>query len=490
MKRFFTISVLTIIFLFTSCEKTKTYGVDVNVNDEINYFIWKGLNTFYLWQQDVPDLADKRFANFADLYLYFRGYSSPEDVFENLRYEPGTIDRFSWIVNDYVALENSFQGINLSNGMEFGLVKYKNESDNVFGYVRYVVANSDAESKGVSRGNIFNSIDGTQLTLTNYQSLLFNDNNSYTVGFAAYNNGSPNSNSNALLLTKEEIQENPVAITKVFTEGTKKIGYLLYNQFAKNYDSQLNAAFSNFKSEGINELIIDLRYNGGGSVSTATYLGSMVTGQFNGALYSQEIWNDKVKSALPEERFLNYFTDEIRNTDSQGNLILQETINSLGLDNVYFITTYSSASASELVINSLSSHIDVQLVGKTTRGKQVGSITLYDSDNLQKSGSNLNSKHKYAMQPLVLEISNKDNKNYPDGIIPGNTLPGIELGEDYNNLGVLGERSDPLLDRTLVYITTGSKGNQKTIVSHDFNEVYNSKLATPAKDYMFIEFKK
>ena len=139
MKRFFTISVLTIIFLFTSCEKTKTYGVDVNVNDEINYFIWKGLNTFYLWQQDVPDLADKRFANFADLYLYFRGYSSPEDVFENLRYEPGTIDRFSWIVNDYVALENSFQGINLSNGMEFGLVKYKNESDNVFGYVRYVV---------------------------------------------------------------------------------------------------------------------------------------------------------------------------------------------------------------------------------------------------------------------------------------------------------------------------------------------------------------
>jgi len=369
-------------------------------------------------------------------------------------------------------------------------VKYKNESDNVFGYVRYVVANSDAESKGVSRGNIFNSIDGTQLTLTNYQSLLFNDNNSYTVGFAAYNNGSPNSNSNALLLTKEEIQENPVAITKVFTEGTKKIGYLLYNQFAKNYDSQLNAAFSNFKSEGINELIIDLRYNGGGSVSTATYLGSMVTGQFNGALYSQEIWNDKVKSALPEERFLNYFTDEIRNTDSQGNLILQETINSLGLDNVYFITTNSSASASELVINSLSSHIDVQLVGKTTRGKQVGSITLYDSDNLQKSGSNLNSKHKYAMQPLVLEISNKDNKNYPDGIIPGNTLPGIELGEDYNNLGVLGERSDPLLDRTLVYITTGSKGNQKTIVSHDFNEVYNSKLATPAKDYMFIEFKK
>tara|TARA_B100000795_G_C22805741_1_gene444784 strand:- start:4254 stop:5750 length:1497 start_codon:yes stop_codon:yes gene_type:complete len=487
MKKIFIISVLAIVFLFTSCEKTKTYGIDTTVNDEINYFIWKGLNTFYLWQKEVPDLADDRFANFTDLYIYFRGYSSPEDIFESLLNKPA--DRFSWIVDDYVALENSFNGINLSNGMEFGLVQYTNGSDNVFGYVRYVIENSDADTKGVSRGMIFNSINGSQLTLTNYKDLLFSDDINYTIGFADYNDGVPNSNNNDISLLKQELQENPIAITKVFTEGTNKIGYLLYNQFARNYDGQLNAAFSNLKSEGINELIIDLRYNGGGSVSSATYLGSMVTGQFNGALYSQQVWNDKVRDALPAERFLNNFTDEIKNTDSNGDIVLQESINSLGLDKVYFITTYSSASASELVINSLSSYIDVKLVGKTTRGKQVGSITLYDSDNLQKNGSNLNPDHKYAMQPLVLEISNKDNINYPNGIIPGNTLPGIELGEDYNNLGVLGERSDPLLDRTLIYITTGSKTSNKTDNSYDFNEIFNSKLATPAKEYMFIEVK-
>jgi len=487
MKKKFIISVLSIVFLVTSCEKTKTYGIDTTVNDEINYFIWKGLNTFYLWQKEVPDLADDRFANFTDLYIYFRGYSSPEDIFESLLNKPA--DRFSWIVDDYVALENSFNGINLSNGMEFGLVQYTNGSDNVFGYVRYVIENSDADTKGVSRGMIFNSINGSQLTLTNYKDLLFSDDINYTIGFADYNDGVPNSNNNDISLLKQELQENPIAITKVFTEGTNKIGYLLYNQFARNYDGQLNAAFSNLKSEGINELIIDLRYNGGGSVSSATYLGSMVTGQFNGALYSQQVWNDKVRDALPAERFLNNFTDEIKNTDSNGDIVLQESINSLGLDKVYFITTYSSASASELVINSLSSYIDVKLVGKTTRGKQVGSITLYDSDNLQKNGSNLNPDHKYAMQPLVLEISNKDNINYPNGIIPGNTLPGIELGEDYNNLGVLGERSDPLLDRTLIYITTGSKTSNKTDNSYDFNEIFNSKLATPAKEYMFIEVK-
>jgi len=407
----------------------------------------------------------------------------------------GYPDIFTWEIPSIllksfsISLENSFNGINLSNGMEFGLVQYTNGSDNVFGYVRYVIENSDADTKGVSRGMIFNSINGSQLTLTNYKDLLFSDDINYTIGFADYNDGVPNSNNNDISLLKQELQENPIAITKVFTEGTNKIGYLLYNQFARNYDGQLNAAFSNLKSEGINELIIDLRYNGGGSVSSATYLGSMVTGQFNGALYSQQVWNDKVRDALPAERFLNNFTDEIKNTDSNGDIVLQESINSLGLDKVYFITTYSSASASELVINSLSSYIDVKLVGKTTRGKQVGSITLYDSDNLQKNGSNLNPDHKYAMQPLVLEISNKDNINYPNGIIPGNTLPGIELGEDYNNLGVLGERSDPLLDRTLIYITTGSKTSNKTDNSYDFNEIFNSKLATPAKEYMFIEVK-
>jgi carboxyl-terminal processing protease len=488
MNKILTISLFVIIVLFTSCEKQKSYSIESTINDDINYFIWQGLNTYYLWQKDVPDLADDRFANLDDLYNYYSSYPSPEAVFESLLNTPE--DRFSWMVNDYVALENSFQGINVSNGMEFGLVQYKNGSNNVFGYVRYVIANSDAATKAISRGMIFTSINGSQLTLDNYDALLFSDATNYSVGFADYNEGNPITNNNSISLSKVELQENPVAITKVFTEGSKKIGYVLYNQFARNYDGQLNAAFASLKSENITELIIDLRYNGGGSVSTATYLGSMVTGQFNGQLYSQEVWNDKIKKAYSADGFLNNFTNKIRNTDDNGAVILQESINSLNLNKVYFITSYSTASASELVINALSSYIDVALVGKTTRGKQVGSITIYDSDNSQRNGSNLNPNHTYAMQPLVLEISNKDNQNYPKGIIPGSTFPGIELGEDYNNLGVLGERSDPLLDATLTYISTDSKTSFKTTNSFNFNEVYNSKLATPAKDNMFIDLKK
>ncbi len=488
MKKVLILSVLSIVILFSSCEKTKSYAIESTVNDEINHFIWKGLNAYYLWQKDVPDLANDRFSSLEDLYINYRN-SSPEEVFEGLRYRPGVVDRFSWIVDDYEELENAFQGINFSNGMEFGLVSYKDGSNNIFGYVRYVVPNSDAATKSITRGMLFNSVNGNQLTQNNYIELLFSDTSSYTIGFSDYNSGNPTSNGNTTLLTKVDLPENPIHIAKVFDEGSTKIGYLLYNQFARNYDADLNAAIAKFKSEDINELIIDLRYNGGGAVSTATYLGSMITGQFNNQLYSKEVWNSKVQKAVPAERFLNNFTDEILNTDIEGNIILQENINSLGLNKVYFITSYSTASASELVINSLSSYIDVKLVGKTTRGKQVGSITLYDSDNLLKTGTNLNADHKYAMQPLVLEISNKDGVNYPDGIIPGTTLPGIVLGEDYENLGILGEKSDPLLNRTITYITTGSKSFDKKANDYNFKEIYNSKLATPMSNNMYVDLK-
>ena len=255
----------------------------------------------------------------------------------------------------------------------------------------------------------------------------------------------------------------------------------MYNQFSSSFDKELNSAFLNFKNENITDLIVDLRYNGGGSVRTATYLSAMITGQFNGQVFSKQIWNDKVLEDNSPEDFVNRFTDQINNGT------VTESINSLNLPRIYFIVTGNSASASELVINCLSAYIDVQLVGTKTVGKQVGSITLYDADNFRKNGPNFNTNHTYAMQPIVLEIKNKDNQNEINGYTPGIELPGIELEEDFGNLGVLGERSDPLLDRTIQYIVTGAKGvfdSQKGVNSE---EIYNSKLGTPTSNNMYLE---
>ncbi|PQJ78102.1 S41 family peptidase [Polaribacter porphyrae] len=484
MKVKFKYTLILVVFLLITvgCSKSDE-GIPEDI--EVHDFVWKGLNAYYLWQSDIPNLRDTRFSNQGQLNSFLMGFPTPENLFESLLNRP--TDRFSIIVDDYIALENSFQGITLSTGMEFGLVRQANNPSDLFGYVRYVIPNSPADNEGITRGMIFDTVDGIPLNENNARSLLFGSNTTITIGLANYNNGNPTGNGNSITLNKTQLQENPIAVSKVITDGTQKIGYLMYNQFASSFDAQLNAAFANFKSEGINDLVIDLRYNGGGSVRTATYLGGMVTGQFAGQLYSQEVWNEKVMEANPPERFLNNFTNEIRNVDTNGNIVLQENINSLELTRVYFIVTGSTASASELVINSLSSYIDVFLVGIKTVGKQVGSVTLYDSEGYTRTGANLNPNHTYAMQPIVLEISNKDNTNEPLGFTPATSLPGVFLAEDYGNLGVLGERSDPLLDRTLVYIATGAKGvSRKNSIQSE--EIYNSKLATPSSNNMYVDF--
>jgi hypothetical protein len=375
--------------------------------------------------------------------------------------------------------------------MEFKLFRNKAITTNVYGIVYYVIPSSDADKKGILRGMVFSAVNGTPITETNFRDLLFDDNTSYTLNLANFNAGNPITNGTTFDLTKEQLQENPVAITEVFTEGSNKIGYLLYNQFASNFDGELNVAFAKFKSESITDLIIDLRYNGGGSVRTATYLASMINGTNTGKVFSQEFWNQKVIEATNPDFFLNNFTDQINNIDRGGNTILNEPINSLSLQRVYFIVTDNTASASELVINGMNAYIDVNLVGTKTVGKQVGSITLYNSDNLQRNGANLNPNHTYAMQPIVLEIKNANGENNPDGYVAD-----VFLTEDFGqedatiNLGILGEKSDPLLDRTIILITTGARFTGKNTFSFEEKALINSRFIRRFSQEMYVEVKK
>ena len=191
MKKYILVSLLSVLFLSVSCSKQEEEVLieqfTVTTADEINYFIWRGLNLYYLWQEDVPDLANNRFSNVEEIYTFFRKNETPEATFNSLLNAPDIIDRFSWIVEDYVALENSFQGINISTGMEFGLKRYENSETNVYGYVRYVLPNSSAASSGITRGMYFNTVNGTQLTDTNYRGLLLSDATSISIGLADFN---------------------------------------------------------------------------------------------------------------------------------------------------------------------------------------------------------------------------------------------------------------------------------------------------------------
>ncbi len=416
---------------------------------EIESFIWGGLNVFYLWKDNVPDLANSRDDDDESFFDLLNSESDPEAFFESLIYNRENVDKWSWIVDDYVALENSFQGIAKTNGVEFRLAYETGSSTDLLGYVRYILPDSDASGKDIKRGDVFDGIDGTQLTLSNYEDLINQD--SYTFNMADLNGGNPVSNGKSIALTKSEYQENPVYVNKTFDIGGRKIGYLMYNSFTAAYDQVMNAAFPELKSAGVTDLVLDLRYNGGGSVRTATYLSGMITGQFKGQLLTKEKWNAEIQAWFEENNpdwLDNNFTDEIIKYDTNGNVALREPLNSLNLSELYVIATGSSASASELIINGLNPYINVVTIGTTTQGKYTGSITLYDSDNLTKTGDNLSTNHKWALQPIVLETVNKNGQNARQGFPPTH-----EEIEYVSEMMELGDVNEPLLAKAISLIT-------------------------------------
>ncbi|MRX67710.1 peptidase S41 [Flavobacterium resistens] len=469
--------IFLLAFTLQSCEDQD--DVEAPATLQVNDFIWKGLNEVYLWQADVPNLADDRFSTQAELNSYLAGYSDPKELFQDLlnkpisKYPATAIDRFSWIVDDYTVLEQELNGITKNNGVDFKLSRVADGSNDVVGYVRYIIPNSDASTKAIKRGDLFTAVNGTKLTVSNYQSLLLAP-DSYTLNLADYNGSAFVLNGKTVALTKTVLEENPILINKVITSGGRKIGYLMYNGFYSDYDLKLNQAFGELKAQGVTDLVLDLRYNGGGSVRTSTRLASMITGQFNGKIFSKQQYNLKLMATMTTEDLESLNQRFVTNIDGTA-------LNSLNLSKIYILTTSSTASASELVVNGLKPYIDVVQIGETTIGKNVGSFTVYDSPTFTKS--NVNPNHKYAMQPLVFKITNaQDFGDYTSGLVP--TYMQLEHVSTY---GVLGDPSEPLLNLAISKITGATAKKLQTDKSLILPYIDDSKKINGLRNEMYLE---
>ena len=437
------ILLIVVSFLTFSCfednDDNQTTG------NSINDFVWKGMNFIYLYKDNVPNLANDAFNSDEAYANYLNDFSSPEELFESLIYQRETVDRFSWIVDDYIALEQQFDGITTNDGMMFKLFLQPNSSSQLIGIVTMVLPNSSASSNGLLRGDIFNGINGTPLTINNYISLL--NSNAYTLNLANYNDNGTSSISDdtivprnvSINLTKVQYTENPLFKTNIFNVGGENVGYLMYNGFTANFDEQLNDAFATFKSSNVQHLILDIRYNSGGSVNSAILLSSMITGQFNGEVFSTEQWNSEFQAAFENENPELLISRFVNNDDGRA-------LNSLNLQKVYVIALESSASASELVINGLDPYINVVHIGENTAGKYQASTTIYDSPDFTRQGAN--PSHSFAMQPLIFKSSNKVGRtDYFNGLTPD-----IQVSESYLNLGVIGDENEKLLAAALADI--------------------------------------
>lgn len=479
MKTIFRTAILLFlaVFCFQACEDQDDVATSGDLM--IQSFIWRGLNEYYLWQTNVPNLDDNRFVSIEARNSFLRGYSKPKELFQDLlnkpvsKYPINAIDRFSWIVDDYTVLEEGLNGITKNNGLDFKLTRVAVGANDLVGYVRYIIPNSDASTKAIKRGDLFTRVNGVQLTVSNYESLLLTPNN-YILNLADYNGSEFVLNGKSVELTKTILEENPILISKVINTSGHKIGYLMYNGFYGNYDNQLNDAFGELKAQGVTDLILDLRYNGGGSVRSSTRLASMISGQFEGKIFSKRQYNLKQMVRMSENDLESLNERFVKSFDGVA-------VNSLNLTTVYIITTSNTASASELIINGLKPYINVVQIGETTIGKNVGSFTIYDSPTLQKI--NVNRNHKYAMQPLVFKISNvADFGDYTQGLVPR-----YVQSESINNYGTLGDIAEPLLNLAISKITGLTARNIQDDKSLVLPYISDSKKINGLRNEMYLE---
>lgn len=470
MKTKFKCIALVILMGFTSsCFEDGDDNVTTGIS--IKDFVWKAMNVVYLYKSNVNDLSNDRFATNADYQNYLESNETPEALFEALIYDRENVDRFSFITSNYFELEQQLSGVTLNNGAEFNFYLVPESTTSVFGVVRLVHPNTSASSANLSRGQVFNKINDIPLESSNLSSLLAN--NSYSLGLATYDDNNTETflddliidGNQTVTIVKEGYEENPIFNSTVIDINSEKVGYLMYNSFVNEFDSELNEIFGDFKSQSIDHLVLDLRYNSGGSIQSAAALGSMITGQFENQVFTTLKYNENLESNNLDYNFTNTLSNE-------------EIINSLNLDKVYILTSNRSASASEMMVNSLKSYIEVIQIGGQTVGKSQASQIVYDSPGLVRE--NANPGHNYALLPLIAITVNKNDETVP----PSGIIPTVNLLENPAYYGTIGDSEEPLLKAALQDIQ-GS--NRLAFQSQIEAPPTDLKALTPLETLMYIE---
>lgn len=381
---------------FSSCKKEKTEPESPFSSERLAMkFVQDVMKEYYYWNKTAPY---PNYMNYTDIYKFFK-----ESLVES--------DRWSWMTDGetYMAEET---GVYTSYGASLGqaIEYYKDYTV----YIRYVYKDSPFDKAGITRGWAIEKINGvavrTLVTNGTFNTEFNKDGNTFTFK-------DTNGNEREIKINKSTIQATSVLISKVFDKTDyswldQPVGYINYLTFNQNMTDEVKAAVAKVKQSGAKHLILDLRYNGGGSLKASALLASLIANKgCDGKVLVQtkhnskySLWDQKKESTYKIER----------------------TSESLDLDDIYVISWKGTASASEIIINGLKPLMNVIQVGQTTYGKPNG-MYVYQYPSRAKVPD-------YVFLPICFYSVNSLGKgDYDNGLAPDNYRADLPNADWHND---------------------------------------------------------
>ncbi len=407
---------LTVAFLLTSCGQDRSGEYYALIGSKT--WIYETMEQYYLFYEDLPAEDELDFFDKPEEFL--------ESAVSSLDQKSGTI--FSHIDSVEVTTASRVQSSSPTFGLEGSLIR--NSNGDYVVHILYVYPDSPASEAGLKRNDWVVSVNGYALSTSNYTEYFEEPSSSYRYEVASVVDGQPDTT--YIDMPAPRIIEKPSVFTyKTLTVGSKQVFYILYNSFETADEDELKAAFSAAAAASPSDIILDLRYNPGGYVSTAQLLATILAPEGAiGQTWLNMIYNDKTSPQTTTYTF-----------DSS----LLQGVSNLSYDHLYIVTTGSTASASEIIINTLRPYLGDRLlqVGASTFGKNVAQ-SLFTNESYPQL--------EFWLTTAYVANSEGYYDYYTNGL-----QPDYESEEDVTeDLGEFGTPADSLIAPVLYHLEYGT----------------------------------
>ena len=416
--------------LSASCVKSYPDGLseqEYSSRRYVNSFAKSIIEQYYLWKAEVQEDIDS-----------WKVTDDPIGKVNSIRYaEDGAlVDRWTRMTDDYELFMQKVDGNAKTFGLNVALYWSDEAQTSICAVVNYVYPGSPAEQAGLHRGDVITFVNGRQIPKDDYQNFI-------SANLLNADSASLELRS-GLKVELEAVQMycDPLVHKAVFDCAGTKVAYLFYTSYTLDSRDSLKKAFAEFKEAGVSELILDLRYNGGGYDAASRTLASLIAPREvveNEKVFNTEIYNENLS-----EYFTNWSTFDPDCLDAN-----------IDARKLYVLMTGNTASASESTICGLSPYMEVVKIGKQSYGKFCGGYIFegsawYDEMKSMLTVSDWENGKKYAANWGIYVMASRYadcNGNTP--CMPNGFTPDVEVEDNPVLTTPIGDPQEQMLHAAL-----------------------------------------